>query len=272
MNKPARFPLALLLIAALTGCGAPRREQSDAAPRQPPRKEVVTVFAAASTANALDEITAAFAQGTGVEVQANYAASSALAQQIESGADADLFLSADTAWADHVAGKVPVARRRNLLGNRLVIVVPSDSKLQLAKPEDLLSADVPHLALGDPDAVPAGKYAKRALSELGIWEKLKGKIAPAEDVRHALTYVETGAAEAGIVYATDAAVSRKVRVAVELPADMTGPVRYPLILLNQEAKHGPAAAFYDYLGSPAATKVFEKHGFVVLVDGEDGAK
>ena len=220
------------MIAALTGCGSPRSDKTNAAPDKSGGKDIVTVFAAASTTNALDEIKAAFTKSTGAEVRTSYAASSVLAQQIENGADADLFISADTAWADHVEGKMPVAKRRNLLGNRLVIVVPSDSKLKLAKPEDLVSDEVQHLALGDPDAVPAGKYAKQALTKLGIWEKLKGKVAPAEDVRHALTYVETGAAEAGIVYATDAAVSKKVRVAVEIPANLTEPVRYPLLLLE----------------------------------------
>ena len=102
--------------------------------------------------------------------------------------------------------------------------------------------------------MPAGKYARQALTKLGIWEKLKGKVAPAEDVRHALTYVETGAAEAGIVYATDAAVSKKVRVAVEIPADLTDPVRYPLVLLKHEAGNQSAEAFYDYLGSPEASQ------------------
>ncbi len=237
---------------------------TDAARQKPAVKGIVTVFAAASTTNALDEIKAAFTKSTGAEVRTSYAASSVLAQQIENGADADLFISADAAWADHVEGKMPVAKRRNLLGNRLVIVVPSESKLRLAKPEDLVSDQVEHLALGDPDAVPAGKYARQALAKLGIWEKLKGKVASAEDVRHALTYVETGAAEAGIVYATDAAISKKVRVAVEIPADLTDPVRYPLVLFKRDAGSLSAEALYDYLGSPEASKVFEKYGFVVL--------
>jgi molybdate transport system substrate-binding protein len=256
----------LILIVALAGCGTSSSDKTDATPQKP--TGVATVFAAASTTNALDEIKAAFTQRTGTEVRASCAASSVLANQIENGADADLFLSADSAWADHVAGKMPVAQRRNLLGNRLVIVVASDSKLKVAKLEDLLSDEVIHLALGDPDAVPAGKYAKQALTRLGIWEKLKGKVASAEDVRQALNYVETGSAEAGIVYATDAAVSRKVRVAAEIPANMTDPVRYPLLLLKHETRNPSAEAFFDYLGSPEATKIFEKYGFVVLNVGE----
>jgi molybdate transport system substrate-binding protein len=260
--------LLIILIAALAGCGAPSSEEKDAGPQKPTGGNMVTVFAAASATNALDEIKAAFTKCAGAEVRTNYAASSVLAQQIENGADADLFISADSRWADDVEGKVPVAKRRDLLGNRLVIVVPSDSKIELAKPEDLLSDEVRHIALGDPDAVPAGTYARQALTKLGIWEKLKRKVAPAEDVRHALTYVEKGAAEAGIVYATDAAVSKKVRVAVEVPANLTGPVRYPLVLLEHEPRNPSAEALYEYLGSPEATKVFERHGFMVLIDGK----
>ena len=207
-----------------------------------------------------------------MEIRTSYAASSALALQIEKGAEADLFISADSKWADHVESKTPVAKRRNLLGNRLVIVVASDSKLKLAKPEDLTSDEVKHLALGDPEAVPAGRYAKQALTNLAVWEKLKGKVAPAEDVRHALTYVETGAAEAGIVYATDAAISKKVKIVVEIPANMTEPVRYPVVLLKRGAENPSATAFYDYLGSPEATKVFEKFGFRVLTDVGGRAK
>ena len=266
MNQPTGLAVLLILVAALTGCG------TDATPQKPTQKGIVSVFAAASTTNALDDIKAAFTARTGTEIRTSYAASSVLAQQLENGADADLFLSADSAWADHVEGKVPVAKRRNLLGNRLVIVVPSDSKLKLAKPEDLASDKVQRLALGDPDAVPAGKYARQALTRLGIWEKLKGKIAPAEDVRHALTYVETGAAEAGIVYATDAAISKKVHVVAEIPANMTEPVRYPLVLLKRGASNPSAAAFYDYLGAPEATKVFEKYGFIVLSGTEGKTK
>ena len=184
----------------------------------------------------------------------------------------DIFISADVKWADHVEGKTPVVKRRNLLVNRLVIVVPSDISLKLAKPEDLLSGEVKHLALGDPDAVPVGRYAKQALTKLGIWEKLKGKVVPAEDVRQALTYVETGAAEAGIVYVTDAAISNKVKVVVEIPANLTEPVCYPVLLLQRGAGNKSAEAFYDYLGSPEATKVFERFGFVVLTDSGDEKK
>jgi molybdate transport system substrate-binding protein len=224
----------------------------------------ILIFAAASTTNALNEIKAQFSKDTGIAVQTNYAASSTLAQQVIHGADADLFISADTKWADFLAKKNQIVQQQDLLGNRLVIVVPADSKVDVTKPEDLLASGIEHLAVGEPKSVPAGIYAEQALTKLGIWEKLKGKIVAAEDVRHALTYVETGSAEAGIVYATDAAISKKVKVAAEIPEKLTGPVRYPLVLLKHGGDSESAQSFYRYLSSPAATKVFEKHGFTIL--------
>lgn len=270
MRTVQHLTFSLAIIAAIVGCGDARSEKAVAPSAAPADKKPITIFAAASATNALDEIKAAFAEKTGAEVRASYAASSTLAQQIEKGAEVDLFLSADVRWADYVAGKTPPARRRNLLGNRLVIVAPASAKTTLNKPEDLLSDKIKHLALGDPEAVPAGRYAKQALASLGLWEKLKSKVVPAEDVRHALTYVETAAAEAGIVYATDAAVSKKVAVVAAVPADLTEPVRYPLLLLKRGAERESAKAFYDYLGSPEATTVFERFGFSVLSDA--GAK
>jgi molybdate transport system substrate-binding protein len=157
-----------------------------------------------------------------------------------------------------------VAERRDLLGNRLVIVVPADSRLDFQKAEDLLDAGVRHLALADYTAVPAGIYAQQALAKLGLWEQLKAKVVSGADVRQALSYVETGAAEAGLVYATDAAVSTAVRIAVEIPADLTEPIRYPIVLLKQGSGKKAAETFYQYLCSPQAAATFRKHGFSVL--------
>jgi len=265
MLRNALCCVAVCCTVALAGCGpaSSAKKSGDAAPDSD-RPGVVVVLAAASTTNALDEIKADFAGQSDAEVRISYAASSALAQQIVRGAEADIFLSADVKWADHVEGKAAVAKRRNLLGNRLVIIVAADSDIGVETPEDLRSAEVQHLALADPEAVPAGRYAKQALTKLGLWDDVKGKVASAEDVRHALTYVETGAAEAGIVYATDAAISKKVKVVFSIPADLTEPVRYPLLLLKPPAENPAAAAFYDYLGSPEAQRVFEKYGFTVL--------
>jgi molybdate transport system substrate-binding protein len=248
--------LALLAILAVVvgGCESASREEPD----------VVTVFAAASTTNAMDEIKDAFVKASGVQVRTNYAASSTLAQQIANGAAPDVFLSANVDWADYVEEKTMTVKRRDLLGNRLVIIVPSDSGVALADAEGLLSEEVSHLALGDTDSVPAGRYAKQALIAMDLWDRLKGKVVPGKDVRQALTYVETGAAEAGIVYATDAAVSEKVRVAVEIPGELTQPVAYPVMLLEAGTQNASAERFYEFLGSPEAKKVFEKFGFILL--------
>lgn len=268
MHHMIKFELLLLLVVVISGCESSSAGMSHVRAND----EIVTVFAAASTTNAMDEVKEAFTRTTGVSVRTNYAASSTLAQQIVNGADADLFLSANADWADHVESKTTSAKRRNLLGNRLVIVVPSDSQLALPTPEALLSKEVDHLALGDTDSVPAGKYARQALVALNLWDKLKGKIVPGKDVRQALMYVETGAAEAGIVYATDAAVSERVRVAIEIPADLTEPVVYPVMLLKHGTDRGAAAKFYDYLGSPEATRIFERCGFVGLADAGNPTK
>ena len=227
-------------------------------------KETVTIFAAASATNAMDEIKAEFARATGTEVRTSYASSSTLAQQIENGADADLFLSADMKWADHLEAKVPIARRRTLLGNRLVIVVPAVSKLALTRPTICSRTRCGISPWATRKLVPAGIYARQALTRLGVWEKLKDKVAAADDVRHALLYVETGAAEAGIVYATDAAVSKRVRVALELPAGLTDAIRYPLLLLKHTPEKQSATDFFDFLGSPEARRIFEKYGFTMI--------
>ena len=253
-----RHSTAWLLALGLSGCGG-----GDSAN---PSGEPVVLFAAASTTGALDEIREQFKQQTGVDVKASYAASSTLAQQIIYGAAADVFVSANTQWADYLDRNALVAERRDLLGNRLVIVVPADSPLDLHKPEDLLGKEVRYLALADYTAVPAGIYAQQALTKLGLWEPLKEKVVSGADVRHALSYVETGAAEAGLVYATDAAVSTAVKVAAEIPADLTGPIRYPIVLLKHGSGKPAAESFYRYLCSPQAAATFRKHGFVVHTD------
>jgi molybdate transport system substrate-binding protein len=207
------------------------------------------VFAAASTTNALNKIKAQFTKETGIVVETSYASSSTLAQQVVHGAAADLFLSADAKWADFLAKENQIVRRQDLLGNRLVVVAPAGSKLEIEKLDDL----------------PAGLYARQALTKLGLWERIKDKVVSANDVRHALTYVETGAAEAGIVYATDAALSTKVKVAAEIPETLTGPVRYPLALLKHGEGNAAAESFYRYLTSPTAGAVFQRYGFTITI-------
>jgi molybdate transport system substrate-binding protein len=230
--------------------------------------KTIWVFAAASTTNAISEITRQFTNDTGVQVRASFGSSAALARQIAAGADADVFVSADVAWVDYLAKQGLVAQRQNLLGNRLVIIVAADITLKVEQPGDLLAVGIRHLALADPESVPAGKYAKRALVKLGLWDTLKPKAAAAEDVRSALAYVETGAAEAGIVYATDAAISTKVKVAVEIAESLTGPVSYPIVLLRHGKDASAAESFYQRLHSVKSLKVFRKYGFTTLTEAE----
>jgi len=258
--------VVIALVAATEGCGTRPAAESPRSARAAPAG--VLLFAAASTANALNEIKEQYVKTAGGQVQTSYAASSTLARQIAQGADADVFLSADTKWSDYLAGKDLVVRRQDLLGNRLAIIVPADSQASVKRPEDLLAASIEHLALGEPDSVPAGRYAKQALTRLGLWDQLKTKVVPAEDVRHAMTYVESGAAEAGIVYATDAAVSQRVKVVAEIPENLTEPIRYPLALLKHGENNAAAESFYRYLTSPTANEVFRKYGFTILTEAE----
>lgn len=266
------------VACALIAIGCEGRTESPApdgaargttAPRPEPEK--VLLFAAASTSTVLDEIKQAFgASHPETIVRTNYGASSTLAQQIAQGAEADLFLSASEQWADFLGEKELVAERRDLLGNVLVVVVPKDASFKPKRLEDLADPALEHLALADTEAVPAGVYAKQALTKLGLWEQLRSKVASGDDVRQTLTFIETGAAEAGIVYKTDAAVSRKVDVAFEIDPTLTDPIRYPLVLLKHGAERKGARQFAEYLRSPEATASFRKHGFIVLADRSNG--
>ncbi|MDR0806297.1 MAG: molybdate ABC transporter substrate-binding protein [Enterobacteriaceae bacterium] len=228
--------------------------------------EKITVFAAASLTNALGEIAADYQKKTGVEVTASYDSSSKLARQIEQGAPADIFISADQQWMDYVADKklIDEKTRITLLGNDLVLVAPLDSALKqvsITKTTDwsALLKDS-RLAVGDPDHVPAGIYAKQALTYLGSWDALAPKLAPASNVRAALALVERAEAPLGIVYGSDAVASKKVKVVGIFPEDSHLPVEYPIATLKDHAT--PAVdAFSKYLSTPEASAVFERYGF-----------
>ena len=228
------------------------------------------LLAAASTTEAVDEIRTAFVRlHPGVTIRVSYASSSTLAQQIHAGAEADLFLSASDEWADFLKQKKLVDQQSDLLSNQLVIITSADSTLGIQKPEDLLLAKVRRVALADPSSVPAGKYAKEALTRLGLWESLQVKVAGGADVRQALRFVETGAAEAGLVYATDAAASQGVRVAVKIDPTLSHPIRYPLVLLKRANENRAAVALYEFFSSPEAIAIFCRHGFVVLTPADN---
>lgn len=228
-------------------------------------EDSVTVFAAASVKDALDEVSKTYEKEKGVKVVASYGATSALAKQIENGAPADVFISADVDWMNYVETRklIKSESRLNLLTNRLVLIAPKMSSVAvtiapgfpLAK---LLGND--RLAMADPSAVPAGKYGKAALENLGVWKDVESKTAPTENVRAALALVSRGETPFGIVYRTDALADKGVRIVGEFPASTHAPIVYP-VALTSASKNAAATVFFGYLSSPAARAVFEKYGF-----------
>jgi molybdate transport system substrate-binding protein len=229
----------------------------------PSKEKPVVVFAAASTREALEKVTAAFRAATAIPVEINLGSSADLARQLERGATADLFLSADEAWVEYLGGKGLVAERHDLLTNRLVVVVPAQSCLKVRALGDLARPEVRRLALAGA-AVPAGRYAREALGHAGVWHEVRARVLEGGDVRAALTYVAREEAEAGIVYATDAAASTRVRVALEVDPGYHTPIRYPVILVHQEAVKSGARHYYEFLKSQQAAGVFRRFGFGVL--------
>ncbi len=230
--------------------------------------EKVTVFAAASLKNALDAANAAWAKEGGKEAVVSYAASSALAKQIEGGAPADIFISADLDWMNYVEKKnlIKVDSRSNLLGNRIVLVAAKDH----AKPVDIkkgfdLAALLGDgkLAMGEVKSVPAGKYGKTALESLGVWSSVEANVAGAESVRAALALVSRGEAPYGIVYQTDASADAGVAVVGTFPADSHPPIIYPVAILA-ESKNLDAMAYVEFLKSEKATHFFTDQGFTIL--------
>jgi molybdate transport system substrate-binding protein len=228
----------------------------------------IIVFAAASLKGPLDDAAAAFKAEKGGDIAISYAGSSALAKQIESGAPADLFISADLDWMDHVekAKMVKDGTRSNWLGNTLVLVAPAESNatLKIATGFDLAGAlGDGKLAMADVKAVPAGKYGKASLEKLGVWAGVESKVAQAENVRTALALVATGEAPFGIVYQTDATAEPKVKVVDTFPEDSHKPIIYPVAQLTGST--APLAAdFLSFLKSPSAIALFEKAGFKIL--------
>jgi molybdate transport system substrate-binding protein len=234
----------------------------------------LTVFAAASLQNALDELSKSFAASHPATVTASYASSSVLAKQIESGAAADIFISADRDWMKYVADKqlIVAASQGDLLGNQLVLVAKSDdaAALKLAPNADLAGAlGSGKLAMGEVKSVPAGKYGKAALEKLGIWDKVQGSVVGAENVRAALKLVALGEAKFGIVYASDAKVEKAVRVVDIFPDDSHAPIVYPIAITKtaaarQDGGAAQAQAFLAFLRSDTAATVFSKYGFTPL--------
>lgn len=232
----------------------------------PVHAATITVFAAASLTDALKEIAPAYEKRSGDKILLNFGASSLLARQIEEGAPADVFFSADEAKMDALEkkGLIVSPTRKSRLSNTLVIVVVADSTLKITSPADLAKPLVKRIALADPKAVPAGVYAKAYLEKLNLWSSLENKVVPTENVRAALAAVESGNIEAGMVYKTDAQISKKIKVAYEIPAKEGPAISYPVAVVKESKNIESARKLVDYLDSPATTPVFEKFGFMVL--------
>jgi molybdate transport system substrate-binding protein len=255
-GKMSALRKLLLSLAILLGVAA----QASAEP--------VNVFAAASLKNALDAVSEAWKAEAGKETKNIYAASSALAKQIEQAAPADVFISADLDWMDYLGGKqlIKPDTRKVLLGNQLVLVAAKDSgvKVELKQGADLAGAlGGSKLAMADVKAVPAGKYGKASLEKLGLWASVEASLAQAENVRAALALVARGEAKLGIVYATDAKAEKQVDVAGVFPEDSHPPIVYPAAVVIT-SKNPDAEAFVTYLSSPKAQEIFTAQGFTIL--------
>jgi molybdate transport system substrate-binding protein len=247
----------LLLAACLFGLQALAADSEKA----------LTVFAAASLTNVLQDLGDTFTKDTSIAVRFSFAASSALARQIENGSRADLFFSADLEWMDYLQARnlIQAATRHDLLGNQLVLIAPLHSKISSKiAPHFALAAAIgtSRLATGDPDSVPVGRYAHEALANLGVWDEVAARLVRADSVRSALAFVDRGEAALGIVYATDALVDKNVRVVDMFPVDSHKPIIYPAALTS--AARADAAKFLAYIRGPAGDLAFKHYGFTPL--------
>ncbi len=252
-----RIRLLLLLLPALV----PLLVQAEA-----PKKEII-VFGAASLSEVLGEIGTAFTRDTGITVKTSFAASSALARQIESGARADVFFAADLEWMDYLLERklIQGGTRKEVVANRLVLIAPAHSKASVRIRSGFSLAEAlagGRLATGDPDSVPVGRYALAALTRLGAWRQVEKRLIRAENVRSALAFVARGEAALGIVYATDAKVEGKVRIVDTFPADSHPPIHYPIAATTASGADG--VRFVEYVAGAKARPLFVKHGFEPL--------
>lgn len=264
-SRSTRLLLAALLLLA-SGCGRGNEAPSNLGESSSP----VRLFAAVSASEPCEQLAQEFKRQLGIDVRLQLASSDVLARQIEQGAPADLFLSANTDWVDHLEKQGLVEQSIPLLSNRLVLVVPADNPSRIERVADLAEGRLDRLSLGDPDRVPAGIYAKKSLENLGLWDKVAKKVIGADSVRSALALVERGEVGAGIVYRTDIRGNAKIKVVAELPAQSHPPIIYPLARLKSPVKtpsddrHAQESQrFYLFLGSPTGLTEFERFGFTL---------
>ncbi len=228
-------------------------------------KESITVYAAASLTDAMNDLSKLYQQQYKIDVKTSYAGSSTLAKQIEAGAPANVFISADEQWMNYLQNKkmLQPQDRVNLLGNSLVLITPKSQpiKIKMEKNFDPNTVLKGKLCTGNTQSVPVGKYAKQSLTTLGWWDKVQPRLVETEDVRSALNFVARGECQAGIVYATDAAINKNVVIAGVFPANSHPPIIYPMGLIKKDKK---SVQFYQFLQAAPAKAVFKKYGFTVL--------
>jgi molybdate transport system substrate-binding protein len=251
---------AILLLAFLAGSGAGVHAAESS-------EQTMLVFAAVSMTDVLQEIGAAYTEQTKQPLRFSFAASSTLARQIEVGASAEVFVSADVEWMDYLQkrGRIDASSRRDIVGNKLVLVAPGDNELQLRIQPNFRLGDAlgrGRLAIGDPDIVPAGRYARAALTTLGVWDEVAKRLVFADNVRTALAYVARGETPLGIVYATDARVEKRIRIVDTFPSDTHPPIVYPAAATT-DARPG-AREFLKFLAGARAQEVFRRHGFLPI--------
>lgn len=262
MNKRYRifFSMLMLLILVVSGCSPKANDQKK---NEAANKKVeLTISAAASLQDALTDMKAAFEkEHPNVIINYNFGASGALQQQISQGAPVDIFFSAAEDKFNKLVqdGRIDKTKGTNLVENELVLVVPTDSNKGIQSFEDLTKAD--KISIGTPEAVPAGQYAKETLEHLNVWNAIEGKMVYAKDVRQVLTYVETNNVDAGIVYKTDALISKKVKIVATAAENTHAPIIYPLGVIKNSTHSKEAQLFYDYLQTEKSLKTFEKYGF-----------
>ena len=259
LKTSAALLLCLLAVLGLASCPGPGATAATSAV-----PVTLNISAASSLTDALKEINALYVQGRPhVTITPNFAGSGTLQQQIENGAPCDVFISAAATQMDNLQNKgfLLEGSRKNLLINKLVLIVPSDSTLGIASFNDLAGEGVKRIAIGDPASVPAGSYAQQAFDLLGISAGLKPRLVLGGNVRQVLTYVETGDVDAGIVFATDALTSSKVKVAAGAPQQINAKIVYPVAVTRASTNAAAAGDYIDFLSSTAARAVFEKYGF-----------
>ncbi|ACV64167.1 molybdenum ABC transporter, periplasmic molybdate-binding protein [Desulfofarcimen acetoxidans DSM 771] len=253
--------LILLVIVALSGCGGTKEK-----PAQPQAEAVkLNIAAAASLKDAAEEIKTIYSkQNQNINITYIFNASGPLQQQIEQGAPVDMFISAAKKQMDALDEKGLILKetRKDLLGNDLVLIAPKDTKITGF--EDLIKPETDRVSIGTPESVPAGSYAKEALTKMQIWDKIQTKLVPAKDVRQVLHYVETGNVAAGMVYKSDALTSQEVKIVAYAPSDSHKPIVYPMAVLSNSKQQKETEKFADFLSGEEASKVFEKYGFKTI--------